>query len=136
MQDVVSAKTDPSAQWREGTLLTSSCCSWDVSPAQTRAAAEHPSVMKALQMLRPCPLHPYLALVGSSPQTLSFHGHAGGTMPEPPLATGSTGRGRGRGNRTGSGCSDRHHVNTGSREKCHGSQPGLQLPLQNCTGLP
>lgn len=54
--------------------------------------------MKALQMLRPCPLHPYLALVGSSPQTLSFHGHAGGTMPEPlaaPAGDGAEGTGRG-----------------------------------------
>lgn len=30
-------------------------------------------------------LHPYLVLVGSCPQPLSFHGHAGAAVPEPPL---------------------------------------------------
>lgn len=56
-------------------------------------------------------------------------------MPEPPTATSSTCRGWGRGSRMGSGCLDRHHVNngnTGSRQTCQGSQPGLQ----HCTGLP
>lgn len=41
--------------------------------------------MKALQTLRPRPLHPYLVLAGSCPQPLSLRGHAGGAVPEPPL---------------------------------------------------
>lgn len=50
----------------------------------------------------------------------SFHGHAGEAMPEHPLPPAGD-----RGDRMGRGCSDRHHGNAGSRDKCQGSQPGL-----------
>lgn len=121
VRDAVSAKTEPCAQWRGGTLLTSGCCSWDGSPApKLRLQLNTQSVVQALQRLRPCPLHPHLVLAGSCPQPLPSMAMQVGQCLSHPLPLAGD-----RGDRMGRGCSDRHHGNTGSREKCQGSQPGL-----------
>lgn len=88
----------------EGTLLISSCCSWDGSPAhklrlQLNIICDEGITDTQAMSSSPLPC---------ACELLSFHGHAGGAMPEPPIATGNTHRAE--------GTAWRAHVQTGAMQ--------------------